>query len=234
MRIINGKHGQRDYYDGVQAMFAHERDIVYIRNEQMEVPPEEQNNSPFGISFDSFHLSNQLGKSLYQELGAVHFCGKCYPFIRLYFRDTTWNKFPGDTFVYTAEEWEEFRANNQAHIGNHSSSFLNKGDEAVRKNHLERTPDRDAESEKLCVERGSPIIIERRKRIKIINGCLKDVQFFKVFDTYRCFQEIRMYIGGVLGNANPKIPDISNTDMLEAKGFDKKTSFRKPPSKERK
>ena len=63
-----------------------------------------------------------------------------------------------------------------------------------------------------------------------INPCLKDYNFYKVFNTFLAFQEIYMYISGVLGNNNKPIPEIKDIDMVEIKGFDKKTSFRKEKS----
>lgn len=63
------------------------------------------------------------------------------------------------------------------------------------------------------------------------NASLKKYKFFKVFSTALAYQEISMYLGGVLGQGNPTIPEISNKDMIEAKGFDLKTSFRKDKSK---
>lgn len=61
------------------------------------------------------------------------------------------------------------------------------------------------------------------------NACLKDVDFFRVFDPFTAFQELSMYYGGVLVHPNRPIPDVSDEDMVEVKGFDKKWSFRKPP-----
>jgi len=60
-----------------------------------------------------------------------------------------------------------------------------------------------------------------------LNPNLKALQFYKVFDSYRAFQEIHMFLSGVLGNTEKDTIKISDMDRLVAKGFDKKTSFRK-------
>ena len=60
-----------------------------------------------------------------------------------------------------------------------------------------------------------------------LNPVIKPLQFYKVFDTYSAFQEIHMFLSGVLGNPEKKTVRISDIDRLEAHGFDKKTSFRK-------
>lgn len=91
--------------------------------------------------------------------------------------------------------------------------------------------------ESMFVDSGHPIFVLdtwRNKKYKYpltYNASLKEFKFFKIFSTALAYQEIAMYLGGVLGQANPTIPDISNNDMIEAKGFDLKTSFRKDKSK---
>ncbi len=61
----------------------------------------------------------------------------------------------------------------------------------------------------------------------ITNPCLKDLQFYKVKDAYQTYQELDMYIGGVLANTEHKKPNTGDdTVILKSKGFDVKTSFR--------
>ncbi len=62
--------------------------------------------------------------------------------------------------------------------------------------------------------------------------CLEDYRFAKVFSPHLAAQEIEMYLFGVLGSGQrEKIPPVSNNDLIEAKGFDLKTSFRKAKQK---
>ena len=56
---------------------------------------------------------------------------------------------------------------------------------------------------------------------------LKNVQFFKKIDAYTAFQEISMWVGGVLPRPGADMEQISNVIRLQKHGFDKKTSFRK-------
>lgn len=65
-----------------------------------------------------------------------------------------------------------------------------------------------------------------RKAVLILNPKLQDLHFFRVFDAYRTYQEIEMFLGNA---AEPRklIPAISNDDMIESKGFNLKASFRK-------
>ena len=61
------------------------------------------------------------------------------------------------------------------------------------------------------------------------NPILKSFQFYKKFDAYTAFQELSMYIGGVLGAAHPPMLEISDKDMAIKKGFGHKYAFRKEP-----
>lgn len=62
-----------------------------------------------------------------------------------------------------------------------------------------------------------------------VNGDdLKDVQFYKVLDAYTVFQELDMWIGGVLASSGRPVVEITDDKVKIAKhGFDS-GSFRKP------
>ncbi len=64
-----------------------------------------------------------------------------------------------------------------------------------------------------------------------VNASLKDYEFAKVIDPYTAFQEVYMYIGGVLG-VNKDGTEIPATEKQKVAqhGMDK-WSFRKPPNK---
>lgn len=59
----------------------------------------------------------------------------------------------------------------------------------------------------------------------ILNGCLKDLEFYRLFDSYQAFQEISMWLGNQAEPRKP-LPKLDDLTMLEIKGFDK-YSFRK-------
>jgi hypothetical protein len=66
----------------------------------------------------------------------------------------------------------------------------------------------------------------RKYRI-VYNERLKELEFFRLIDTYTAYQEIQMYFGA-LAQPNRPIPEVPDKDMVSIKGFDK-WSFRKPP-----
>ena len=55
---------------------------------------------------------------------------------------------------------------------------------------------------------------------------LKDYEFYKKFDSFAAFQEIQMFLSGVLGNKENEIIVVSDKDKIAQHGFDK-FSFRK-------
>ncbi len=62
------------------------------------------------------------------------------------------------------------------------------------------------------------------------NAELRNFDFQKIVEPYTAFQELSMWVGA---QARPERPivEISDEVRLEAHGFDKKFSFRKPKSK---
>ena len=65
-----------------------------------------------------------------------------------------------------------------------------------------------------------------------INPILKDLQFYKVFDAFTAFQEIQMFISGVLGTGEKEMVEIEDKYKIGQHGFDK-WSFRREPTKKK-
>lgn len=64
----------------------------------------------------------------------------------------------------------------------------------------------------------------------VLNPELSKLQFYKVFDAYAAFQELDMFLGGVLAGEDNPMAGISDQDLAKSKGYDC-MSFRKEPSK---
>ena len=58
-----------------------------------------------------------------------------------------------------------------------------------------------------------------------LNKCLKDVTLIRRLDPYTAFQDITMFISGVLGVGEPNTVEISNEEKAKKHGFNKQ-SFR--------
>lgn len=70
------------------------------------------------------------------------------------------------------------------------------------------------------------------RRWRVDQPTLANMQFAKAVDPYTAFQEISMWVGGVIGSYGPNTVEITdNRIKIEKHGFDNRTSFRKAPSK---
>jgi len=75
-------------------------------------------------------------------------------------------------------------------------------------------------------EKKCPIFIrDYHKGVIVYNGCLKELEFYRVIEPYTAFQEIAMFWGG-MAQPNRSVPSVSDCDLVIAKGFNKH-SFRK-------
>lgn len=61
--------------------------------------------------------------------------------------------------------------------------------------------------------------------------CLKSIEFYRRLDPVQAFQEIQMWIGGVLPKPGPAMVEITDDKIKAAKHGMDKWSFRKPPEK---
>ena len=63
---------------------------------------------------------------------------------------------------------------------------------------------------------------------------LKDIGFAKAVDPYTAFQEISMWVGGVLPDAGPDtVQIVDDVIKIQKHGFDHPTSFRRPKAEHR-
>jgi len=227
MRIISKFH---DYYD---CGLAHGIDdqLMYIR-EKKEILHKRTNGNKFNglkpamFENEVFGLSPRFGVKTDRFL--VGFCGKIYKGVRL--QHDKYGNYGDACYAYTLEgvssfykeyctkkQYEAFLGQRQRgnrfvpSLYRYDKHFKNQSDpekysEYFRDNHLPLfiVSDWNNYSQEIVVTH---------------NGSLRDVEFFKVFDSYTAFQEISMYIGGVLGVGEPHMLDISDECMRDAKGF---------------
>jgi hypothetical protein len=63
----------------------------------------------------------------------------------------------------------------------------------------------------------------------IINPCLKDYDFYRMFDAYTAFQELDMWVSGTLSYPQNFMVDIGDKYKILEHGFDPKYGFRTRP-----
>ena len=237
MRIVSEF---KDYYDCIQGV-AQDRSLVFVRK------PKEVDYGWKGINSPTYPFPTFAGYYRWRDDDfvvdnyTVGFCGKIYPLVRVARGDEKAFKFcysveEIDGFVeanykkksiegYYAKKWEWGRTH-WSH-GCRRAEF-EKWFEKYKNEYTTRY-------EKFFLENYCPVFLgrysskDRGEKKVVYNGCLKDVEFYRIFDPYMAFQEISMYLGGLAVPLKP-IPEISDEVMAEIKGFDR-FSFRKEPSK---
>jgi hypothetical protein len=91
----------------------------------------------------------------------------------------------------------------------------------------------------IFISRNEPIVLFQRKFtntnvIEITYNCsLKDLNFQMVKSPYEAFQELDMFIGGIISQKENELVKIEDKFLIKAKGFDDK-SFKKEPTKRKK
>lgn len=218
MRIVSDF---RDYYDAVQAT-GQDRSLVYIRKKKEE---------------DSFRLAATFGnyRSWQSECITVSqyivgYCGQVYPALKL----TADNG--AEKFCYNLKGVDDFVQANfrEKQIEDYRQKGRGKGYWPwwLRRHDFERVfqkwEDAKGKYGDYFRDNHAPVFVVKGKRVTY-NGCLKEVEFFRVKDPYTAFQDISMYLGGLAAPEKP-IPQVSDEVMAEIKGFDK-WSFRKEPRK---
>jgi len=233
MYIIS-KH--KDYYDGVVGSVGMDKTLVYERNTEeitdTKLMPKEfrpkstwgwrghDRHNPF-LNIGYLDIDHKKTKK-YEErtFFIVGFCGKLYLGWKLYYKEKELNRYGlledvgKADIVYGYENVKEFLRN--AYWG----SNINDDVEYVMNYnpiHIFR-------------ELHTPVFIHetRRDNALIVNPCLKEWEFYKVVNTFQAFQEISMFMGGVLGSGEKEIIVVEDKYKIAQHGFDK-WSFRKMP-----
>ncbi len=233
MRIISKF---RDYYDSVQG-YGQDDELVYVRNKF------EENTTLLPMLSTRHGFRDLVSRPDRVEQKMVGFCGKIYPVVHMEMGSV-------EKFCYTKEEVHNFvmeywdKPRKEMYLG-HNYGYRYYSPLITRRSlqlFFEDVKVKVDSFKNLVEENNCPIFIaEYGKYYKdpnkiVYNARLKDVGFYRLFDSYTAYQEISMYLGGVLGLTNrrgkptyqgEKMDDtVSDKDMITAKGFDK-YSFRK-------
>lgn len=237
MYIISKK---KDYYDGVAGTTGIDKTIVYER----EVIEVDEDNMPKFFrrkkgfwrkgERNPFHeLSYHKLKKEYRDVCDEHahfiigFCGKLYIGWKLYRVIDDTSKKISTEFVYDADYIKSILE---------QSSWHNNLDDSI--DYIQTF-----DAIEIFRELNTPVFVydadygrgyfygnsyNNHKPKFLINPLLKEYEFFKVFDTFQAFQEIQMFMGGVLGKGEKEILVVEDKYKIAQHGFDK-WSFRKMP-----
>lgn len=239
MRIISDF---KDYYDSVMQL-DQDRDLIYIRNRVDTEIKSVGGALKFPISSTYCNYSSLLFKpSLTAHYYVVGFCGKIYGAYHLVASETILGDI-AEAFCFNMQEVDDFIHSN---FKKKQIEFYERKDGLPRYNFascnwllyhqrkyfekfFQECEQKKSAYQNFFSENRVPIFFVKDTYRLVLNGCLKDLKFFKVMDPYTAYQELSMYLGGLASPEKP-IPEISDTDLLVAKGFDK-WSFKTPPKK---
>lgn len=177
------------------------------------------------------------------DSGFVLFCGKVYRYLHVKTEyKPTKDHFAKEStvdFFYSFEEFEQvlqtYRILVKDIYGRHYRFFDADGQVLRIREFLNNQG--STEFEQLLVEK--EIVIagiqydDKKNKWLWHKDCpLADVKFYKLKDPFTTFQELDMYISGVLGQQGKEVDNISDKDRIHQRGFDE-YSFRKLPQEKK-
>lgn len=196
--------------------------------------PSDFNSPVFGVGWATPNSSDL-------EAFFVGFCGKFYPLLRYRTKfgpdiETEYDYLYSESDVIEALDKSPFNHTRyRGRVGHGYFTSHGKTDFELALMFIRKGPIEKIEP---FVELKAPILLLKLTTTSSfdspleINPVLKELKFFRCIDPYMAFQEVSMFIGGVLGVGEPDTLQISDTDMRDAKGFDER-SFKTPPGKKR-
>lgn len=226
MRIFGG----HDFYDSALSMGI-DPTIVLVREKSKSVPVGVAGGSLLGVRMEL------LSPGVYLDRVSVVFCGKLYRgvIIKLYRGIITvgHDSCGPDLAFWSADKLRAFASK----VKGGKVSIRQSWHSAKTKKKMELedyfTPVVAPEAvKKYMREHKIAILVEREAELRheqefqVNPTGLKQIGFAKALDPYTAFQELSMWIGGVLGGTSPEIVTITDDKILaENHGFDKH-SFR--------
>lgn len=254
MKIFSKFH---DYYD-IGLSHGQDETLVYSRNTHL-VSEETSVNSYYKIKnvhpFNEFFVRGICrGTWMAYSSFFVGFCGKlylCFELTYVHGSDSTKNR---KQFCYSPQHVADFIYS----LGDDScvDYYEEEYDVAYRKYHFTLSLDcieniytdfnktqntyseyfRKFSSPIFSVYRGYNPFQRRYELVFTVNPRLQDYEFYRVVDSFTAFQEVSMYLGGVLGRGEKETlgrKDFPDEPLIrDSKGFDK-MSFKKQPTKKR-
>jgi len=210
----------KDYYDNVQ-FYGSDSTVVYVRNTEeiidplAHVPPLWNYYAlyRFGIESTAFD---------------IFFCGKRYRGYRFYIN----NK---DVYVYTKVQFinkvvNKLSKSDRKSINRTFKNVWQLRDATVLQKMLLgfKSPEDFASFDNLAVhiEYRSPVVCYIDGKV-IVNPNLKEYGFASIVHPFTAYQELDMFMSGVLGGNAPVMVEISNEDRIAKHGFND-LSFRHP------
>lgn len=219
MRIISGFV---DYYDGVGNIFRDDCPI-FVRQSRLMTNEEDSaiakvvmeicDRSLYRTTRNSF--KKHFSDSIYNRFSLVFFCGKIYPLITVSITSLT----NAETKLYTFDAYENYIKSCNKKLNRLSFSLAQDFFKAFDKK----------ECIDLFLQFKSPCFRFSFEYPMSSEFCpnLNKLEFFKLFGAYQAYQELDMFVGGVMTQAVTPTVTITDKDRIVQHGFNEQ-SFRNP------
>ena len=229
----------KDYYDGVVGSVGMDKTLVYER-ETIEI----EDKKKMLKEFRNFRNLNDRRKNHFLNIGYADTKSKKYENNNFFIVGFCGKLYLGWAFEYKVKEWDddgkiiEVTKTDIIYGYENAKEYLKTGYWSSNLNDdVEYVMKYDPIN--MFREINAPIFVydsdsrsPRKSDAMIINPILKEWEFYKVMDSFAAFQEISMFIGGVLGIGEKEIIEIEDKYRIAKHGFDK-WSFRREPSKKK-
>lgn len=222
MLIVSEFH---DYYDSVSALGI-DKQCPYQRKEiQLDLDPSRDLVKP---SHSGTYHSRQFNYEVKYRL--VGFCGNIYP---LAFVEKKWSaELKETTFFYDEEKLLSYLTREEVKFKQYRGWWWRKSHsletiDGLKSHFNPKTWDHFLP---YFQQHKTPVFLIGSKHL-VLNNSLKKFKFQQIKDPFSAFQDIYMFISGVLGVETKPTVEISDKVMAASKGHDGEYSFRKPPGK---
>jgi len=242
----------KDYYDSVQSL-GFDKSVIYHRNEEavyVDYPINFREKIRFLNKYNySTNLYPKNAKNLHTRIdfltSIVGFCGELFVVFK-YIEINNSIQIKTNCF-YEPENAKSFVKNLRVEINRRTFSYLSFGKESildkydtVKKQidsidsslwfHHFDCPIFEIKMEDIFNSRSLNNITFKNYQLKITrNPILKNLEFYKIKDSYTCYQDIQQYISGVLTNTEKNESKMTDKQKIHSHGFDKKYGFRTRP-----
>lgn len=225
--IISSFH---DYYD-IGLKYTNDNDVVFLRNPvsfKLDTAPTLVKE--LHDKYKSYIMTYRWSyKSPYRKNGSwididktkllVVFCGKIYPILAMHYHESYTKTIT--SYFYDFDSYTNYCNENSIELSDKSNS-----------NNIRNYFNRDNIAVDVDFLITNKITIATIYNDNVLfNNNISALQFYKVFDPYQTFQELEMWLSGVLSYPQNLMIEVGNESKIEKAGFDKKWSFRKRPNK---
>lgn len=236
-----------DYYDSIQAWGQDPNLIYYRQSVSTSIDSHTNSSAIFGKDFELYHKMyrgyyRELPSSIEFEKFYIGFCGKIYPMIKI----KMYKSYPLVGMVETCVSdtdglFKHLIATDSKRMKPIIERWCTRSKKIMygySKDHFDKWFELKGSEKFLQYFIDNKIVCCTVRRVErvvqfVINPRLKELDFVRVYNPFDAYQEISMFLGGVLGNESAPMITIEDKYRIENHGFDK-WSFRKMPTKSRK